>query len=460
MMPPVRVPRRRRSQELITRGLWHIRPGDREGTYQRLRESERAHPEELAAIQLHAAKELLTAAQSVPFYRDRLRAASLEPEDLRSIADLAVLPALERPELQHEGVRGLTVPGATGMRRTGSGSTGRPAQYLWGRNMMVWADAAERRSREWLGIDPGVSQVFLRARPPGREWASMRLRAATKNTRLVDAGLLADAEAIRRLVDRLLRDPPALIGGNSTCLYPLALAFLDDGRTPAFDVCLSSGCHLHEHYRAAMEAAFPCPVWDRYGTVEAGLVGHPCSEAGAFHVPAEVLLLEIVRDDGTPADAGEIGHVLVTTLRNTAMPLIRYRIGDLAVRQAAPCSCGRTLPVLERLVGRANDLLVTSEGGFVAPEVAVRLALTSAAGSILDFQISQHADLTIDVKVVQRDGEEAAVVRSRIAETLDELVRIRGATRVERVETIPLSAAGKLRHVVSAATPALSKSAR
>jgi phenylacetate-CoA ligase len=414
----------------------------------------------LAAIQLDAARELLALARTIPFYRDRLRAASLEPEDLRSIDDLAALPPLERPDLQQQGIRGLTVPGATGMHKTGSGSTGRPAHYLWGRNMMVWTDAAERRSRQWLGIEPGVSQVFLRARPPGRrEWASMRARGALKNTRLVDAGILADADAMRRLVNRLYRDPPALIGGNSTCLYPLALAVLDDGRTPAFEVCLSSGCHLHEHYRAAMEAAFPCPVWDRYGTVEAGLVGHPCPEAAALHVPAEVLHVEIVRDDGTPAGAGEIGHVLITTLRNTDMPLIRYRIGDLAVRQDAPCTCGRTLPVLERLVGRANDLLVTSDGGFVAPEVAVRRALTSAARSILDFQIVQHADLTIDVAVVQRDGEKASEVRRRIAETLDELIGIRGATRVERVETIPLSAAGKLRHVVSAATAALPKPA-
>jgi hypothetical protein len=108
--------------------------------------------------------------------------------------------------------------------------------------------------------------------------------------------------------------------------------------------------------------------------------------------------------------------------------------------------------VLERLVGRTNDLLVTSDGGIVAPEVVTRLALTSAAGSVLDFQVVQRADLTIDVQVVQRDGPEAADVRRRVAETLDNLVRIEGATRVERVETIPLSAAGKLRHVMSEAT--------
>jgi hypothetical protein len=109
------------------------------------------------------------------------------------------------------------------------------------------------------------------------------------------------------------------------------------------------------------------------------------------------------------------GHVLVTTLRNTAMPLIRYRIGDLAVRQEAPCGCGRGLPVFERLAGHANDLLVTAGGG---------------------------------------DGPRAPEVRRRVAEVLDELVELPGATRVERVDEIPFSAAGKLHHVVSEASRA------
>jgi phenylacetate-CoA ligase len=146
-----------------------------------------------------------------------------------------------------------------------------------------------------------------------------------------------------------------------------------------------------------------------------------------------------------------MGHVLVTTLRNTAMPLIRYRTGDLAVRRDEPCICGRTLPMLDRVIGRAPDLLVTASGGLIPPEDVVRSAIASAPHAILDLEVTQRADLTVGVRVSLRDGVPFADVARGVAHVLDELVGVRGATHVERVDVLPLPASGKRRHVVSEA---------
>jgi phenylacetate-CoA ligase len=280
------------------------------------------------------------------------------------------------------------------------------------------------------------------------------------NWRLVETPLLTEPSTRRALVDRLVRDPPVVIAGPAPSLYMLAAAVLEDGRTPAFEACFSHGSTLHDHYRTLIEQAFGCPVWERFGSAETGVIVHPCQEASSWHIPATVIFVELVRDDGTPAGPGEMGHVLVTTLRNPAMPLIRYRTGDLAVRRDERCTCGRTLPMLERVIGRAPDLLVTASGGLIPPEDVVRSAIASAPHAILDLDVTQRADLTVGVRVMPRDGVPFADVARGVANVLDELVGVPGATRVEQVDVLPLPPSGKRRHVVSEARAAALRSSR
>jgi phenylacetate-CoA ligase len=132
------------------------------------------------------------------------------------------------------------------------------------------------------------------------------------------------------------------------------------------------------------------------------------------------------------------------------MPLIRYRIGDLAALSDAPCECGRLLPVLTRLIGRNNELIRTSDGRLLVPE-AVSRVMTGARASVLEYQIIQRTDASLDVRVVQRDGD-ADGYRDSIVADLDRLLGAPGLTRIERVDTIGVTPAGKLRHIISEMT--------
>jgi phenylacetate-CoA ligase len=200
-----------------------------------------------------------------------------------------------------------------------------------------------------------------------------------------------------------------------------------------------------------IEATVGGALRQRYGSSEVGLAAHECPE-GRLHVAAEGVIVEVVRDDGSPAAPGELGQVLVTVLRNRATPILRYRIGDLAeMSTGEPCRCGRGLPTLGRLVGRANELLLDAGGRFVVPAV-VGWAIETASESVLEFQVVQAEDLSVQVLVVQRDDPPPGPYRDRIAEALDELLGLPGATTVERIDEIPLSGAGKLRHIVSHAS--------
>ncbi len=102
-------------------------------------------------------------------------------------------------------------------------------------------------------------------------------------------------------------------------------------------------------------------ISDLYSTQEVGVIAIECPQGGGYHVMAEGLILELLRDDGQPCAAGETGRVVVTDLHNFATPLIRYDLGDLAVADG-PCTCGRGLPKLRRILGRQRSLLCLPDG--------------------------------------------------------------------------------------------------
>jgi phenylacetate-coenzyme A ligase PaaK-like adenylate-forming protein len=430
----------------IATTAWHLHPAPRGRAYRFLQRSQWLSRDELEHLQLTALNGVLAAAREIPFHRERLEAASIGPEGVHSLEELAALPPLERSDAQRLGVAGLRRPGGFVIRRRTSGSTGQPVEVVWPLEMMAWVDAAERRSKEWLGIRLGDRRLIVRAVPPGSR-PLRRFRSALGNTmRVVPAGL-TDPRYREAVLARLERNLPVAVIGNSKSVDTLALAM--EGRPIEAKLVVTSAGRLDEHYRRVIGEAFNCPVVERYGTIETGLLSHPCREGGRQHVPGEVVHLEIVRDDGSPAPAGEVGHVLVTCLRNRTMPLIRYRLGDLAALSDTTCSCVRVLPVIERIVGRTNELLVSAAGGVVLPHLVIDKLMAIAGTSLLEFKIVQQKDLRLEVLVVQRDDPDPDACRRRLAEAFDELIGLPGGTVVKRLQDIPAERAEKLRVIVS-----------
>jgi phenylacetate-CoA ligase len=435
----------------LATATWHAHPAPRGRTYRFLQRSQWLSGEELERVQLAALNDVLAAARKIPFHRARLEEAAVGPRGVRSLEELAALPPLERADLQRLGIAGLRRPGRLVIHRRTSGSTGEPVETVWPLEMMAWVDAADRRSLEWLGIGLGDRRLYVRT-PSDKSRALRRLKSALMNGSWVTARRLGEPRYREAVFAALEQRPPALVIGNAKSTATLAHA-LGARRIDAKAVVTSAG-RLDEHYRAVVERVFHCPVFERYGTIELGLLSHPCREAGAQHLPAELILMEIVRDDGTPAAPGEVGDVLVTTLRNRTMPLIRYRLGDLAALAAGECSCGRGLPVLQRLVGRTNELLATADGRVLLPGVVVDTLMAIARDSLLEFKVVQQEDLSVEIRIVQRDVAHAAAHRRRLAEAFDGLIGVPGGTVVKRLPDIPADRAEKLLVITSHAVEA------
>lgn len=313
------------------------------------------------------------ARDTTPFYRDRLRGLDVADLDIDHPAWRA-LPLLSRKEVQahRERLAATRVPAEAGAVTSGetSGSTGRPLRYL--ENMLAGAASHAQTDRlmRWWNVDGNKTLCVFDAShaaagqpddPGGTGW-----RPGFPHGWSYDFDLLADLD---RQIEWLSRKKPAYVLTRGSAAGALATRALKTGRSLALDLVMTISTPVTPDAREATRAAFACEIADSYGAKETGLLALGCPDCGAYHLCEETVAVEVLRADGVPCAEGETGRVVITSLYNHAMPLIRYEIGDYAEVGPAVASCGRTLPTLTRIVGRYRNVFTLRDGRQLYPYV-------------------------------------------------------------------------------------------
>ena len=222
--------------------------------------------------------------------------------------------------------------------------------HLWHRRDFTKKLAAIRYTKANTALPPDGAEF--------PDWGAPSNLVATTGPSVLlstDSNVSQQAEWLRR------HDPSYLIAYPSN-LMALADHFLEKGDTlPNLVQIRSFGECLEEKVRARCRQAWSVPLVDCYSSQEVGYVALQCPTEPVYHVQSETALVEVVNDDGQACSAGQIGRVVVTTLHNAAMPLVRYDLQDFA-EVGPPCSCGRGLPVLRRVVGRQRNMITLPNG--------------------------------------------------------------------------------------------------
>jgi phenylacetate-CoA ligase len=339
-----------------------------------LKEFERSQflPEaEMRALQWRRLQALLHHAYcECPFYRERFRQAGATPDDLHRLEDLRVLAPLEKRDLQERGsdMVARSWPRDDLIRNQTGGSTGTPVAFYLSRERKCSRAAATWRHNRWAGWDIGDRTAVLWGAPADRPQDSWRGRLRGLLLRepfWLDAGRITE-ETLSGFHERLLRERPAILLAYARAAVLFA-RYLEARRLTAWSprAIVTSAEVLEDEDRALLERTFGCPVFNRYGCREVSVIASECPAHDGLHVMAEGLYLEIETPDGA-ARPGQVGSILVTDLLNHAMPLIRYRIGDLGSWAEGPCRCGRGLPRLRQVAGRVTDFLVGCSGQLVS----------------------------------------------------------------------------------------------
>jgi phenylacetate-CoA ligase len=328
-----------------------------------------------------------------------------------------------------------------------SGTTGTPLR-VWHsqRTLRQWYALFEARCRRWHGVSARDRWAILGGRlvkpvqensPPYWVW-NAGLRQLYMSTYHLSPGHL------QHYLDALEKYRICYFLGYTSALYELALEALRRGRrnTP-LRVVIANAEPVYDYQRTAIQEAFGCQLRETYGMSEMAAAASEC-DAGNLHLWPDAGIVEVCDEHGNIVPHGS-GELLLTSLIKDEMPLVRYRIGDRGtlLPPGKKCPCGKSLPLLGSIDGRADDVLITARGdrvGRLDPVFKANLPIREA-------QVVQESLNKVVVKYVPDAG-----FCAHHAEQLAVALRQRlGDIRVacEAVDRVPRSANGKFRAVVS-----------
>jgi phenylacetate-CoA ligase len=395
--------------------------------------------------------------RTIPYYRALWNEHGVHPDSIRGAADMPLLPAVVKthfravPEIERVAAGfdpEMLIPTSS------SGSSGRPfgIRRSWlEHNLLFLARIRALRSYGVKRTDRTLNilnpkQVHARdSKALGRALVALKLLPHQKRV-----SIHLDAEAIATEV-RAFR--PAMLSG-----YPNMLARVSDAlqrhpvSPPSLRVALTGAESLTPDLRRKIEERLGVPVRDQYGSNECNLMAWECAHGGPLHTSDDTVLVEVVGPDGAPVASGEHGEVVVTALHTFTMPLIRFRIGDVARQGSARCECGAPFATIQGVQGRMLDMFPLPDGRVIHAYFLSESLIMDDPDWIENFQLTQERIDRVTMRIVPRAEPTAARIeklRALGAELLGEGVRF----ELSIVDSIPSELSGKFRparsHVTS-----------
>ena len=333
-------------------------------------------------------------------------------------------------------------------RNSTGGSTGHPLFFMQDDNFRNYVTADIHRHIQWTGWQFGECHAYIwGADYEVRTQQALRTRLMdwALNRFLTNAFMLSET-SMTKFVTEIRKRRPKVLFGYASALTRFADFVQKNGWDDIkFLGVISTAEVLYPDQREIMENTFGGMVLNRYGTRELGGVACECSQHKGLHVSVEDVYVEILRD-GVPVPRGEEGDIVVTVLNNYAMPFIRYHIGDIGQLSDESCSCGRGLPLMQVVHGRATDLFKTKEGRAIHGEFFTHLFYD--IDEVKQFQIIQESYDDITVSLVERvplPSEKKIFIERAIKDVMNEDVNV----SFEFLDAIPLKSSGKYRFTIS-----------
>jgi len=335
-----------------------------------------------------------------------------------------------------------------------SGSSGHPFSFAKDKACHAWSWALIRDRFLWHGITLASRQARVYGIPLDRsQYLAERLKDRLMNRLRLPVFDLSDA-ALGRFARKFRSSKFEYLYGYTSALVIFARYLTREGIDlrawcPTLRLCIVTSETCTPEDTEVLRRGFGVNVVKEYGASEAGVIAFENS-AGELIVSEENLLLEIVDDDGNILPGGSTGSILITDLRNRAMPFIRYRIGDMGSLAAPPAESADARMRLRSLEGRTNDVIQLPSGKRAAGMTFYYISrrVLEASGVLKEFVIRQTApaDFTFDV-VTERPltHEDEELIHGILDRYLEPGLNL----TIRRVERIVRPPSGKIRHFTS-----------
>lgn len=393
------------------------------------------------------------ACRQTEYYREVLAECGVVRDGRVDLSRFKQIPFLTKEIVRREGdrlrARELPAGRRSYVNRTG-GSTGEPVEF-W-QDTHYWDVVVATRINHFERFGKKIGEPEMKVWGSDRDivhdtssWQG-KLQSFLYNRRIRTCSSLSE-DGIRAIIEEVNRYKPRNVWAYVDGMYTIADYVLRCGfKVHAPSAIFIGGGTLLPRMRDVIQEAFGAPVINLYGSREMGDIACECERQNGLHVSELDHRVEVVDADGRAVRDTD-GEIVVTSLCNYAMPLLRYRTGDRGRLTARICDCGRSSPLLSAVSGRGMESLIASDGAIVSP-----IYLITTLGAALDprmvkkFQIIQEDRHQVRVKVILHDETRYDEGRSALQGITAKIRSVMGpkcAVSVDFVDHIPPTRSGK-----------------
>lgn len=381
------------------------------------------------------------------YYRELFDKIGITPEEINDIDDLKKIPILAKSDLRKN--QKLLIASPPGLKKClkiyTSGTTGSPITVYYDLESRRRNYAFFNRIRRWQNISIGNRRSTFYGRaiiPPKSKRKSFWRYDFSENNYLFSSYHMTP-DNLPLYYEKLKKIQPIEIRGYPSSLNNIGQYIIDNNlRKIKPKAIFTTAETLNEKFRDTIETAFDCSVTDTYGCTEMAFYITQC-EFGTYHAHPEYGIVETI-DNNDKNVIGRPGELVCTSFINNAMPLIRYKVGDIVTITPGNCECGRNFQVIGEILGRVDDYILTPDGRKIG-----RLDPIFKGGlKIKETQIIQTKPNEIMLKIVPSAGfseNDKKFLREQLVTRIGTSMKI----MFKIVKEIPRDKNGKFRAVIS-----------
>jgi phenylacetate-CoA ligase len=388
---------------------------------------------ELSIINLR--KLLAYATANVPYYRTYSQNGKSDP-----VAWLKEFPVVDKSDYNNNIDSFLSSPKDNLIPQYSSGSSGVQGVVYMNKKEQSSTQAIQTLLWEWSGYYPG-KPIVQTGITPDRGFAKS-LKDCFFKTRYYNAFGL-DNMQLSAILQKQTGLSKYHLGGYASSLFLLAQTANEHAISDIkFDVVISWGDKMFDHYRKEIEKAFGCKVYDTYGSTEGTVIAGQC-DLEYYYILTPHVWIELLDENHNEVEDGKIGHVVVTRLDSYSMPLIRYKLGDLAIRlprHKYPERRELAFPLLEKIIGRNTDIIKTASGKFMI--VHFFTGIFEHVNEIKQFKVVQRDLNSIEIEYIPGEGF-SEIVLGRVSEKIKSYLNEEFPIKWKQVDFITPTKSGK-----------------
>jgi len=420
--------------------------------------------QDLEKLQVQRLRDSVSKAQNIPFYQEKFKALSIDPDKIKTIESLRSLPFTAKEDLRARYPYGmLAVPLNECIRvHASSGTTGKSIAVLFTeKDIEIWSNMV---ARSLYCIGTRNSDIFQNMAGYGMFTGGLGYHHGVQ--KLGALMIPASTGNSKRQVHLITNFGTTVVHCMPNYGIYLINVFREMGIDPRKDtklkIIMLGAENCSEETRKRIETFYGVDAYDGYGLSEMHGPGScvECRHKNGFHVWEDHYIVEVLEPDGDdPVPEGEVGEVVFTSLTKDAMPLLRYRTRDLASFIPEPCPCGRTHRRLSRIQGRFDDMMVFKGVNIFPMQIEQVLMNMPEIGETYLIVLETKDDrdwMNIQVEVgddiLKGDPEKAKDLRARLVDALQSEVLVRPEIQFMSKGSIPVTEVGKAKRVIDKRT--------